>query len=213
MNSRKRCREDDFLCDSMPLSKRINNLHLSGTEMSLLHSYQNMVEPLHQQSPLTADTTTHSHQQNNFENHLPQSYQQPHQHINNNNLPQDYILKSIPQNAVSESLSINARPLTSVQTTRNSTTNEAILEPISVTSICGTNNTNSTSSDLSGNNLMGIGIGLDGAVVQDIYNPELSENENPFYYMKNKLLHELHIERSRRCQMIPNPETPHGFRL
>lgn len=30
------------------------------------------------------------------------------------------------------------------------------------------------------------------------YNPELTEEENPLYYRKNKLLYELHMERQRR---------------
>lgn len=30
------------------------------------------------------------------------------------------------------------------------------------------------------------------------YNPELTQDENPFYYNKNKLLFDLHIERERR---------------
>lgn len=47
----------------------------------------------------------------------------------------------------------------------------------------------------------------------DIYNPELNENENPFYYMKNKLLHELHLERSRRCQMTNPDGNPNVFHL
>lgn len=32
------------------------------------------------------------------------------------------------------------------------------------------------------------------------YDPELSQEENPFYYTKNKLLYDLYMERLRRCQ-------------
>lgn len=32
------------------------------------------------------------------------------------------------------------------------------------------------------------------------YSPELSAEENPFYYNKNKLLFDLHVERERRSQ-------------
>ncbi|XP_013103101.1 histone-lysine N-methyltransferase set1 [Stomoxys calcitrans] len=34
---------------------------------------------------------------------------------------------------------------------------------------------------------------------ESMYNPELNESENPFYYIKNKLLHDLHLERLKRC--------------
>lgn len=30
------------------------------------------------------------------------------------------------------------------------------------------------------------------------YSPELTQHENPYYYNKNKLLYELHLERMRR---------------
>uniref|UniRef100_A0A1A9USW2 Uncharacterized protein n=1 Tax=Glossina austeni TaxID=7395 RepID=A0A1A9USW2_GLOAU len=33
------------------------------------------------------------------------------------------------------------------------------------------------------------------------YNPDLNEVENPYYYAKNKLLHELHMERLKRCSL------------
>lgn len=32
-----------------------------------------------------------------------------------------------------------------------------------------------------------------------IYDPELSQADNPHYYQRNKLLYELHFIRSRRC--------------
>lgn len=34
------------------------------------------------------------------------------------------------------------------------------------------------------------------------YSPELTAAENPFYYNKNKLLFDLHIERVRRTQQV-----------
>lgn len=37
----------------------------------------------------------------------------------------------------------------------------------------------------------------------EIYRPELTPVENPFYYNKNKLLFDLHIERQRRHQPHP----------
>lgn len=37
----------------------------------------------------------------------------------------------------------------------------------------------------------------------EVYRPELTSDENPFYYNKNKLLFNLHIERQRRHQPHP----------
>lgn len=39
-----------------------------------------------------------------------------------------------------------------------------------------------------------------GSGQMECYDPELSVNENPHYYNKNKLLYDLHIERQRRTQ-------------
>lgn len=36
--------------------------------------------------------------------------------------------------------------------------------------------------------------------MEDVYSPELTPDENPFYYDKNKLLFDLHVERQRRHQ-------------
>lgn len=38
------------------------------------------------------------------------------------------------------------------------------------------------------------------AIDMESYSPELTATENPFYYNKNKLLFDLHIERERRNQ-------------
>lgn len=106
--NRKRSREDDVLCDSTPLSKRINNLHLSNFEEA------------------TAQYNQH---------------QLPHNHNNNNN--------HLPTNL------------------------HATIASKSVNGISDVDN--------------------------NMYDPELNESENPFYYGKNKLLHDLHLERLKRC--------------
>lgn len=36
--------------------------------------------------------------------------------------------------------------------------------------------------------------------MEEVYSPELTPDENPFYYDKNKLLFDLHVERERRHQ-------------
>ncbi|XP_037933021.1 uncharacterized protein LOC119667781 [Teleopsis dalmanni] len=92
IDKRKRNREDDNFCDSTPLSKRINNLHI-----------------------------------NNYDDHT-----------------------YIPEIAVLEE-----------KTTDN---HKVYLSP----------------------------------TARPVYNPELNESQNPFYYTKNKLLHDLHMERLKR---------------
>lgn len=37
-----------------------------------------------------------------------------------------------------------------------------------------------------------------GTDFNNLYNPELGNDENPFYYNKNKLLYDLHVERMQR---------------
>lgn len=41
---------------------------------------------------------------------------------------------------------------------------------------------------------------LNNNEMDETYSPELTADENPFYYSKNKLLFDLHIERERRSQ-------------
>ncbi|KAM7348165.1 uncharacterized protein ACRADG_007580 [Cochliomyia hominivorax] len=112
IDKRKRSREDDVLCESTPLSKRINNLHLSNFEEA---QYNQQLE-------------TQSHHNNN--NHLQQ-------------LTKDMMTSS----GVSSAL----KHITSYESDKN------------------------------------------------VYEPELDESQNPFYYVKNKLLHDLHLERLKRC--------------
>ncbi|XP_005187470.1 uncharacterized protein LOC101893436 [Musca domestica] len=113
IDKRKRSREDDVSCDSTPLSKRINNLHLSNFEEA-----------------------AHDNLHNNNNNHLQQHMSKEAMHMHHATAS---VSKPPPMN------------------TPNGETNNAI------------------------------------------YHPELNKSENPFYYDKNKLLHELHLERLKRC--------------
>ncbi|XP_065363839.1 uncharacterized protein LOC135957097 [Calliphora vicina] len=106
IDKRKRSREDDVLCESTPLSKRINNLHLTNFE-----------EGQYNQQP------------------------QPQSHQNNH-------LQHLTKDMMGESSGL--KPMTADK---------------------------------------------------NMYEPELDESQNPFYYVKNKLLHDLHLERLKRCSV------------
>lgn len=109
--NRKRSREDDVLCESTPLSKRINNLHLSNFEEA---HYNQQIQTL------------------TFNN-------------NNNHLAKDMMSPPEETSAL--------KPFNSFETDSN------------------------------------------------LYDPELNESQNPFYYLKNKLLYDLHLERLKRCSV------------
>uniref|UniRef100_A0ABK9NG28 Uncharacterized protein n=1 Tax=Glossina morsitans morsitans TaxID=37546 RepID=A0ABK9NG28_GLOMM len=129
IDKRKRNREDDLLCESTPLSKRINNLHLSNFE----------------------DTNLNHQQQSQHNNHIYQAIQgnNNNHHSHHQYLSKDIITQSLTQQQHMESLP---------------------QDPIDV-------------------------------VQKATYNPDLNEVDNPYYYAKNKLLHELHMERLKRCSL------------
>uniref|UniRef100_A0A1A9WDQ3 Uncharacterized protein n=1 Tax=Glossina brevipalpis TaxID=37001 RepID=A0A1A9WDQ3_9MUSC len=130
IDKRKRNHEDDLLCESTPLSKRINNLHLSNFE----------------------DTNLNHQQQSQHNHHIYQALQanNSNQHSQQQYLPKD-ITQSLGQQQQQHMESLPHNPTDAV-------------EKVS-------------------------------------YNPELNEAENPYYYVKNKLLHELHLERLKRCSL------------
>ncbi|XP_017871627.1 PREDICTED: uncharacterized protein LOC108619515 [Drosophila arizonae] len=105
LRSRKRSREDDLPCESTPLSKRINNLHLNYDDGNSSSSSNCSIPNL----------------------------------INDNN---NYILPTIQNGGIS---------------------------PAEVV----------------------------GGGIYD-YNPELNADQNPYYYEKNKMLYDLHVERVKR---------------
>ncbi|KAI8122884.1 hypothetical protein FF38_00550 [Lucilia cuprina] len=109
IDKRKRSREDDVLCESTPLSKRINNLHLSNFEEA---QYNQQLQ------------NTNAHHNNNHLQHLTKDMM---------------------------------------------TAESSALKPMTAD--------------------------------KNMYEPELDESQNPFYYVKNKLLHDLHLERMKRCSV------------
>uniref|UniRef100_A0A034WGK1 uncharacterized protein LOC105231989 n=1 Tax=Bactrocera dorsalis TaxID=27457 RepID=A0A034WGK1_BACDO len=120
IDKRKRSREDD-ICDSTPLSKRINQLHLTN-----LDEPQQAIQQLHFNDP-TKQVDLSQLYNNNY--------------INNSALNM-HLHNKQPQTADEQQQHIH---------------------------------------------------------LQHPYAPELNEAENPFYYIKNKLLYELHYERLKRC--------------
>ncbi|XP_018800835.1 PREDICTED: uncharacterized protein LOC108976292 [Bactrocera latifrons] len=120
IDKRKRSREDD-ICDSTPLSKRINQLHLTN-----LDEPQQAIQQLHFNDP-TKQVDLSQLYNNNY--------------INNSALNM-HLHNKQPQTADEQQQQIH---------------------------------------------------------LHHPYAPELNEAENPFYYIKNKLLYELHYERLKRC--------------
>ncbi|EDV99726.1 uncharacterized protein LOC6564862 [Drosophila grimshawi] len=108
LRTRKRSREDDLPCESTPLSKRINNLHLNYDDGNSSSSSNCSIPTL----------------------------------INDNN---NYVLPTISGGGVG----------------------------------CGVGPAEV------------IGVGYE-------YNPELNADQNPYYYAKNKVLYDLHVERVKR---------------
>ncbi|XP_053951852.1 uncharacterized protein LOC129237014 [Anastrepha obliqua] len=122
IDKRKRSREDD-ICDSTPLSKRINQLHLTN-----LDEPQQALQQLH------------------FNDHTKQV-----------NLAQVYNSNHICTSALNMHLH-NKHDMTAAEHHQQQQIH-----------------------------------------LQHPYAPDLNEAENPFYYIKNKLLYELHLERLKRC--------------
>ncbi|XP_017471415.1 PREDICTED: uncharacterized protein LOC108362781 [Rhagoletis zephyria] len=120
IDKRKRSREDD-ICDSTPLSKRINQLHLTN-----LDEPQQAIQQLHFNDPTKQVDLAQAYNSN---------------HINNRALNM-HLHNKHDMSAAGHQHQMH---------------------------------------------------------LQHPYAPELNEAENPFYYIKNKLLYELHFERLKRC--------------
>lgn len=133
-NFRKRSREDES-CDFMPLSKRINNLHIANGNQHLAHNIHQNNEPM--ASSTMGDNNYLPHQLPSYSPYIVQHNQIP----NNGNLIHENFHQPNGQ--------------------------------------CYSNNNNN---------------------VMEIYSPELSQDQNPHYYSKNKLLYDMHLERMRRAQ-------------
>ncbi|XP_055377758.1 uncharacterized histidine-rich protein DDB_G0274557 [Condylostylus longicornis] len=144
INDRKRSREEDGNNeDHMPLSKRINMLHINNTyniDSNQQHNghHNGLIMPLNQPAVyMNGNTHINGHSVHNGNNqqhhHQPSHSHHHHHHHHHENGHLVHIASS------------------HIEIEDNST-----------------------------------------------YNPELNQDENPYYYNKNKLLFELHLERSKR---------------
>ncbi|XP_022219993.2 uncharacterized protein LOC111072433 [Drosophila obscura] len=127
LKTRKRSREDDLPCESTPLSKRINNLHLNYDDGNSSSS-----------SSCSIPTQINDH--NNY----------------------------------------NTVPVIAGGPAAGAT---AVATPAAAAAAAGATN----SIDI---------LNGDGTIYG--YNPELSADQNPYYYDKNKMLYDLHVERAKR---------------
>lgn len=149
---RKRSRDEDG-CDFMPLSKRINNLHINN-EHTVDPNYVRQEQQYHPQQNMG-----HSSLSNPPVGHInfPAHHQQ-HQHEQ----------QQIHQHHITQHHHIAQQQQQMLQHQQQN-------GPEQIDHHLHNNN-----------NLM------------ENYCPELDQNENPFYYDKNKLLYDLHAERMLR---------------
>lgn len=180
---RKRSREEDN-SDFMPISKRINNLSITNEngfgehETIHIHNGTNAA-----QYPMAINQYDN---QSNHTNHTLNGHSNHHHHLHTSGTPHTNHLAHVTNglqghashhphhhqhNQVPKSSSIGAVPVSAA--------------PGAITQDR---------------------MHLDGAAMNanndqlECYSPELSANENPHYYNRNKLLYDLHIERQRRTQ-------------
>lgn len=148
--NRKRSREED-LNDFMPLSKRINNLHIDNNSIPYLDNTHGIIGPI-----LTSNNVHELQQKQQFLN-------MQQQHLNGTQLQHNQIASQqclSDENSLSESEYSNGTGVSSVDS------------------------------------------GVETMILNE-YCPDLSAEQNPFYYAKNKLLYDLYVERMRRYQMNP----------
>lgn len=176
---RKRSRDEDS-SDFMPISKRINNLSISSQcfgEQETLNA-QSMVIPSYLMAINNQDNEFNYFAHNTSANHgysnemqQHHEYQSHEQPTNNHNIHLHSHQNQIHSINHSNGFNnINHSSIGSQDHTQKQNQNE---QPSSV--------------ELNNNQM-------------DVYCPELTADENPIYYNKNKLLFDLHIERQRRNQ-------------
>lgn len=183
---RKRSRDEDN-CDFMPISKRINNLSLrgqclgemdtepqiNGTNNNLAANYLMAInnQPIQSNYFATAPVPDHIAINNGSYQQSPHSHHHPSQNPHHLQNHQSHVQSLGLSNEFANGLAI--------ATSVNQHQSQRILHK-----------QQSIHSELNNNEMDG-----DGR-----YSPELTADENPYYYSKNKLLFDLHIERERRNQ-------------
>lgn len=193
----KRSREEDG-SDSMPLSKRINNLHInnqpniSSQQQQQQHHASNAPSLVHdedatmvfqpQQSP-----SFEQQQQQQLQIQQQQQLHMQHQHLQ---------MQQHHHQATGNSFMFQQH-----QHQTSSAATAAASTPSSHQQFQHHQNNTSSSSNSSCSSSSHNGASSAPDVAADLavgYEPELTDVENPFYYSKNKLLYDLHAERMRR---------------
>jgi len=172
-DTRKRSREEDN-SDFLPISKRINSLSINNQFIGSTENHQSV--PIAQQHP-----------DGNLLNYTNNTVA-----INSNDVQLQQYYNS---NHATHMPNINQYQHQHQQQSNNNYLNN--------------NNTQSHSGDIGTTNDSHIELSNDQSLdhhqqsdymAMENYNPELTADENPFYYNKNKLLFDLHIEREKRNQ-------------
>lgn len=187
LSFRKRSRDEDS-SDFMPISKRINNLSISSQcfgEQETLNA-QSMVIP----SYLMAI----NNQENEF-NHFAHSTSANHGYSNDMQQHHEYQNHDQPTNNHNIHLNSHQNQIHSINHHSNGFNN------LNHSSIGGNDiHSHNHIQKQSQNDLIQPSNAELNNNQMEVYCPELTADENPIYYNKNKLLFDLHIERQRRNQ-------------
>lgn len=180
---RKRSREEDT-SDFMPISKRINNLSISNAngfgEHETIHN-QNGTHATNYPMAINQYDNQSNHTINGHPNHLHSQL-----HTNHSTHSTNGLHGHVPSHHHHHQQ----------QHQHHNHHNQV---PKTTTDVAGAAAAAAAAGAITQDQMH-----LDGAAMNvnngqlHCYSPELSVNENPHYYNKNKLLYDLHIERQRR---------------
>lgn len=120
-----------------------------------------------------------SNDSNGFIHYHPHQQQHPHHQQQHHQPYANHLSNSTNNNSIEQNSHVN---MFSINDGQQSTIMEHPISSHSHIHQQHTNHIPNTTNDIDGND----------------YSPELSAEENPFYYNKNKLLFDLHVERERR---------------
>ncbi|KAG4075448.1 hypothetical protein HA402_015101 [Bradysia odoriphaga] len=172
-DSRKRSREEDG-SDFMPLSKRITNLHINQSS-SPMQSENDIAD-------YNMNVNHHHHQQQQQQQQHHQSIQQ-HQSLQFQNQFGSFGQMPSGESNQFSDFSNLSHPIDEQERQYR----QYLSECNNASSSNGSSCTNVSSNE-------------NHMASYDPYEPELSQEQNPFYYTKNKLLYDLYLERLRRHQ-------------
>lgn len=191
--SRKRSRDEDT-CDFMPISKRINNLTLTSQNLGEQDSSAalnfNSNAPVNNfmainDQDIQSQHFAHHALANSYSNGMSHHYLIPGQTAHNPNYQQSPVQQSTNHsndfhNGSHLAAGTNAHKQNQHQHHHHHQQQQQQQQMHHPTHL---NNAEQNNNEM-----------------EDVYCPELTPDENPFYYDKNKLLFDLHVERQRRHQ-------------